>query len=46
MMGLRGCVTGERHTEPRNPENKGPERVIGEGREEDEGAYNRTGEID
>ena len=37
MMGLRGWVTGERDSQPRLPENKGPEGVIGEGREEVEG---------
>ena len=37
MLGLRGWVTGERHTQPRLPEKKGPEGVIGEGREEEEG---------
>ena len=35
MMGLRGWVTGERDTQPRLPENKGPEGVIGECREEE-----------
>ena len=35
MMGLRGWVTGERHTQPRLPEKKGPEGVIGEDREEE-----------
>ena len=34
-MGQRGWVTEERHTQPRLPENKGPEGVIGEGREEE-----------
>ena len=36
-MALRGWVTGERHKHPRLPENKWPEGVIGEGREEEEG---------
>ena len=35
MMGLRGWVTGERHIQNRIPENKGPEGVVGEGREEE-----------
>ena len=37
MMGLRRWVTGERDSEPELPEKKGPEGVIGEGREEEEG---------
>ena len=37
MMGLRGWVREERDSQPGLPEKKGPEGVIGEGREEEEG---------
>ena len=36
-MGLRGWVKGEKDSQPVLPEKKGPEGVIGEGREEEEG---------
>ena len=37
MMGLRGWLTGERDTLPDLPKKKGPEGVLGEGREEEGG---------
>ena len=36
-MGLRGWVRGERDSQSGIPEKKGPEEVIGEGREEEVG---------